>query len=145
MSDLIIRPCTLADFPQVRPLLGQLWAVKDVTDPAMRAVFEQVLPQRAYFCAEREGRIVGFGGLSFSQKLVFSGPVAYVEELVVDESCRGQGIGRRMMDTFRTAAAERGCEWFELDSALHRKEAHRFYETYGMEKRCYLYVMRTRD
>ena len=45
---------------------------------------------------------------------------------------RSQGIGRRLLDASTAWARERGCTHLELNSAVTRKDAHRFYLACGM-------------
>ena len=54
-----------------------------------------------------------------------------IEDMVVREDCRGQGIGGRLMEAMDAFARERGCLYGILVSSGFRKEAHRFYEQHG--------------
>jgi len=59
-------------------------------------------------------------------------PTARLMSLVVDESCRGQGIGRRLVDASVVLARASGCNRLELTSRLERAGAHSFYEAAGL-------------
>jgi GNAT superfamily N-acetyltransferase len=61
-------------------------------------------------------------------------PSAIVEDVVVDASCRGRGIGRAMMHDAMCVAREKGCYKLVLNSNLRRLDAHRFYEGLGFER-----------
>lgn len=65
------------------------------------------------------------------------GPTLYVDDLVTAEAHRSKGYGHSMMDWLLQEAAAENCETLQLDSALWRKEAHRFYEREGLEKASY--------
>jgi ribosomal protein S18 acetylase RimI-like enzyme len=67
------------------------------------------------------------------------GFLGHVDELIVDTEYRGQGIGAMLLEHLVTVARERGCRRVELDSALHRKEAHEFYKRLGFESRALLF------
>ncbi|HLP08866.1 MAG TPA: GNAT family N-acetyltransferase [Opitutaceae bacterium] len=134
-----LRDCRATDFDGVLALLRQLWPTKTIDPEVLRPLFARVLENRRYVCAEEGGRIVGFGGISFRDNLWQEGTIAYVEELVVDEGCRGRGLGQRIMERLLGYAQERGCKRFELDSGFQRPDAHRFYERFGMPKRAYLF------
>lgn len=136
-----IRPATREDFDQLLVLFRQLWPTKLIVPERLGAVFARAMstPSRQYFCAIEEGQIVGLGGVSFRDNLWQEGEIAYVEELVVHEKCRGKGIGWELLDRFTELARTRGCRRIELDSGFHREAAHRFYEQHGLEKRAFLF------
>jgi len=51
----------------------------------------------------------------------------YVDDLVTDEACRGQGVGRRLMDKLSETAKAAGAGSVVLDSGTQRTRAHAFY------------------
>jgi GNAT superfamily N-acetyltransferase len=53
--------------------------------------------------------------------------------LVVDESRRGRGIGRLLMQTAERWAREKGCTRVRVRSNVIREGAHRFYQAIGYE------------
>jgi GNAT superfamily N-acetyltransferase len=77
--------------------------------------------------------------LSVRKSLWGQGFLGYVDELVVDESRRGEGIGGMLLERALELAKKGGCRRVELDSAFHRADAHRFYENHGFEGICQLF------
>ena len=144
MSEIVLRTATILDFDGVLRLLPQLWPDKELNRDALQEVFARGIgsSSEAYFCAETEGKIVGFCSLSVKNSLWQEGYIGYVLELVVDSSLRGQGIGTNLLRLAVSLAKEKDCRRIELDSAFHRKEAHRFYEGIGFENRAYVFSMR---
>jgi len=71
--------------------------------------------------------------------LWLAGKLGHVDEIVVDESFRGQGIGKKLMERITEIAKENSCKRIELDSAFHRKNAHGFYKSIGYEIIAYLF------
>jgi GNAT superfamily N-acetyltransferase len=136
------RPTSAADFEGVLALLRQLWPDKPIDPAILRPIFERIIEVRRYFCAEEEGRIVGFGGVSFRDNMWQEGCIAFVEELVVDSSFRGRGIGGEIIKRLQELARAKGCKRLELDSGFHRTQAHLFYEHLGFEKRAFLFSKR---
>jgi GNAT superfamily N-acetyltransferase len=63
---------------------------------------------------------------------LYAGRVLYVDDLVTDESVRSRGYGRRLLDWLVEQARADGCKSLELDSGVHRFDAHRFYLTNRM-------------
>jgi GNAT superfamily N-acetyltransferase len=81
--------------------------------------------------AVADGRVVGVAGLTFSWMLHADAPTARLMSIVVDESMRGQGIGRRLVEVAVEQARAWGCDRLELTSRLERAGAHTFYESVG--------------
>ena len=58
------------------------------------------------------------------------GRVAWVEEIIVREDCRRQGVGRCLMDAFETWTVRRGSKLI----ALSTRRAASFYRAIGYEE-----------
>ncbi len=90
-------------------------------------------PAAVVFVAERESSdIAGFIHL-LHQHLIEVESRAEVAGLVVDEACRGLGVGRALMARAEEWALERGCRVVNLRSKMSRAAAHAFYEGLGYE------------
>jgi GNAT superfamily N-acetyltransferase len=72
------------------------------------------------------GYLLGFRHLTFYA----NGPVGWVEEIVVRDQDRGQGIGRILMSAFEQWATARGCALV----ALSTRRAGPFYLALGYEE-----------
>jgi GNAT superfamily N-acetyltransferase len=81
--------------------------------------------------ADEAGRLVGFLTAYQDFHSVRFGYRAWVEDFAVDPERRSQGIGKAVLDAAKAWAKERGATHLELDSALERVDAHRFYEREG--------------
>ena len=88
-------------------------------------------PNVVYLVAEGEGDLASFGSMQFTDPLHHEGPVAEIMELVVDERCRGGGLGARMIAAMKELACQRGCCILELSTNRVRRQAHRFYLRQG--------------
>lgn len=90
-------------------------------------------PTAAIFVAERvSGDVAGFIHL-LHQHLFEYDPRTEVAGLVVDEDCRGMGVGRALMARAEEWAADRGCRFVHVRSKISRAAAHSFYEGLGYE------------
>ena len=79
--------------------------------------------------------MVGSYALLVMHNLAHRGtPSAVVEDVVVDQRCRSQGVGRQMMDHAMAQAREAGCYKLALSSNLKRTRAHAFYESLGFQR-----------
>lgn len=84
--------------------------------------------------------IVGAGAVSAYR--VPTGVRAVIEDVVVDASARGQGIGKALMTALLKAAREMGAPGVSLTSNPARAAANRLYVRMGFELRqtnCYYY------
>ncbi len=64
----------------------------------------------------------------------------YVFDLVTDDTYRSQGYGKMMLEYLRDFAKVGMCENIVLSSGFKREEAHRFYESYGFEKKSFIFL-----
>lgn len=83
--------------------------------------------------------IVGFVSLAIKNNLWMEGNLGHVDELIVDKNYRGKGIGTLLLNRIIDLAKEQRCKRVEVDSAFLRKDAHEFYESFGFEKRAFLF------
>ena len=138
------RLCREEDFGEVVRLLGQLWPEKQVDRKLMREAFSRGLASdsQLYLCAVVEDRIIGFSSLTIKNSMRLEGHLGNIDEMIIDEPYRGKGIGSRLLQRVIGEARDRGCAGIELESALHRPDAHRFYESHGFENRALLFTMK---
>jgi GNAT superfamily N-acetyltransferase len=92
----------------------------------------------AVLVAEREdGALIGFVTGYQDLHSVRYGYRVWVEDLAVDPEERSKGVGKALLDAAKAWARERGATHLELDSALARTDAHRFYDREGAEYRSF--------
>lgn len=139
MSALTIRPATAADLPAVLALYAQ----PGMDDGAMltlddaKALFARFAryPDYVLYVAEDAAAVVGTFALLVMDNLGHMGaPSAIVEDVVVDPTRQGLGIGAQMMRFAMAKAAEKGCYKLVLSSNAKRERAHAFYETLGFRR-----------
>ena len=130
-ASFTIRSATAADAPQLAPLAGQLGypsATEQVAE-RLREILEDAA--HAILVAEnKDRRIVGYIEI-FPFRTIGSEPRIEIASLVVDESCRSQGVGRLLMDHAENWARARGFKEIGLRSNVIRERAHQFYENLG--------------
>lgn len=130
------------DFAEVFMLLEELWPGRDLNKQAINRVYLNNLysEMKEYYVARDADRIVGFITMHIVENLWAQGCLLQIEELVVSETCRGQGIGRKLVEQAFTLANERSCRSVEVTSAFHRSNAHLFYESCGFVKKAYHFI-----
>jgi GNAT superfamily N-acetyltransferase len=60
---------------------------------------------------------------------------AWIEDVVVDRTARGQGVGTALMQAAMQRAQEIGTKTLDLTSNPSRQAAHRLYEVAGFKAR----------
>jgi ribosomal protein S18 acetylase RimI-like enzyme len=60
---------------------------------------------------------------------------AWIEDVIVDEAARGQGVGEALTQSMIEAARERGCATVDLTSRPTREAANRLYTKLGFQLR----------
>jgi ribosomal protein S18 acetylase RimI-like enzyme len=113
-------------------LLPQLSSSARAAD---RAVLERVVGSAAttLLIARYDGKIAGT--LSLVMFPIPTGLRAWIEDVIVDEAARGQGIGQILtVEALRIAEAA-GARTVDLTSRASREAAGRLYERVGFESR----------
>ena len=94
-----LRRLGKSDFrPQYFALLRQLTSCND--DRISKNSFDQFIdslsPFHQIWVLEENGRIVGTGTLLVEQKIIHDmGKVGHIEDIVIDNMCRGVGLGEK--------------------------------------------------
>ena len=141
--NVLIRRAKPSDFSDVFPLLQQLWPFAELNKESLKNTFEIVVGANSDFalCLLSGDTIRGFVAGSFVNDFWHSGLVCRVSTLVIDSSARRQHFGSALMDSVKALAIQNQCKAIELDSALHREQAHSFYEKYGFIKRALAFTL----
>ena len=79
---------------------------------------------------ENNGEIVGFGALIIYQTPVKS-YVGTIEDVVVDEAYRGQGLGRKLIQELIQIAKDKNIKMVSLTSDPSRVVARKLYTSLG--------------
>jgi GNAT superfamily N-acetyltransferase len=118
-KQLQIRPARLDDDEQVWPLAREFATSFTPRRDAFDATWAQLVgaPNTLLLVAELPGRGV-LGYLLATSHLTFlaNGPVAWVEELMVDETARQSGVGRGLMEHAEAWARSIGAAYLALAS-----------------------------
>lgn len=136
MNDLspgidLLSDITDADVDGLVGLIGQL----STTAVPDRIALEAVIAHEAneVLVARVGDRIVGTATLVTIPSL--TGLRGHIEDVVVDEAMRGQGVARRLLERMTTLATARGFRSVDLTSRPSRESALRLYESIGFVRR----------
>lgn len=112
-------------------LLRQLSTAARFDEERIQAVIHNEATE--LLVARIDGRIVGMA--TFVSFPLLTGLRGHVEDVVVDESVRGRGIARMLLETMTMMARERGLRTLDLTSRPSRESALRLYEAVGFQRR----------
>lgn len=139
---ITISEATISDFLELISLYKQLWQKWECFDEEkLKQIYETDIntSRRMYLIAKKESNIVGICTLVVKDNLHYL-KVAIVDELIVDENYRNQGIGKMLLDRAVDIVREKQCFKIELHSGIKRVDAHRFYESNGFEMSSYYFT-----
>jgi ribosomal protein S18 acetylase RimI-like enzyme len=128
----LVKETTAEVVEAVRRLLPQLSQTALPPDPQQLA---RVVgsPTNTVLVARSGGAIVGM--LTLVLLPIPSGLRGRIEDVVVDQSARGQGVGAALSRAALELAAKRGARTVDLTSRPSRAAANRLYERLGFVRR----------
>jgi ribosomal protein S18 acetylase RimI-like enzyme len=88
-------------------------------------------PDQVLFLAELDGVVVG--SLTLAWYRMPTGVKAWIEDVVVDESARGHGVGDALNRAAIDEARRRGAKHVNLTSRPSREAANRLYQRLGFQ------------
>jgi ribosomal protein S18 acetylase RimI-like enzyme len=115
----------------IERLLPQLTEAR--TPPTLAQLQDVVANQTLLVVRDDDGRIVGT--LTFVLYRVASGIKGRIEDVIVDESARGQGIGELLVREGMRLANDAGVLMLELTSMPYRQSANRLYKRLGFVRK----------
>lgn len=133
----MIRPVAEGDLPRVLELIQSLAEYERLAHCAVGTVemLKEDLDRGSFWClvAEEEGQIVGFALGARTYSTFRARPSVWLEDLFVEPSHRGTGLGKQLLlDVVEMARAEGAgrVDWAVLD---WNEPSIRFYEAMGAQ------------
>ncbi len=94
---------------------------------------------RPIFIAEEENQVLGYGFCILKETandpVLCDSRSLYIDDLCVDENCRGKHVGSAVYAYIKDYARSIGCDTITLNVWAFNESALGFYEAMGMEKR----------
>ena len=135
MND-IIRRGKKADLPAVFALIKELAlferAPHEVTNSLTQLEQDGFgdTPLYGFFVAEAEGNIVGLS-LYYYRYSTWKGKRLFLEDIIVTESYRGRGIGKKLFDKTMQQTLDDQCSGMSWQALDWNEPALNFYKSYG--------------
>lgn len=103
-----------------------------LTPVSLRAIYAEGYSQGLRFTgAYVDGVCLGVAGWRIVAT-TFCARKLTIDDLMVRTDARSKGVGRALLGELQHRARAAGCRLVDLDSAVHRASAHRFYMREGM-------------
>ncbi len=125
------------DVPRLAELLATLFEQEAEFTPD-RATHERGLrliiddPQIGRILVLRDdATIQGMANLLYTVSTALGARVAILEDMIVDPSCRGRGLGSKLLDAAIEQARAAGCQRITLLTDRANARAQRFYQSRG--------------
>lgn len=127
----LVRPASLDDLDAIWPLAREFATSFSPERAPFEDSFERLLadPHALLLVAEVEGDVVGYLLAHRHDTFLANGPVAWIEEVMVDAARRSGGIGRALMSGAESWSAADGCAYVSLAS----RRAGGFYRALGYD------------
>jgi len=124
-----VRRARLDDTDALWPLVEAFASTTTPTHERFTTTFAAVVlrPDVRVLVAQEGGAVVGYLLAQLQPTFFADGPVAWVQEVMVDERVRGAGVGRALMSAAEDWARDRGAAYVALAS----RRAGGFYEALG--------------
>jgi GNAT superfamily N-acetyltransferase len=128
-----IRPAHPGDAAELARLSTQLGY--SMTAPVALSQLAEITGHGDHALLVAEGAAGLAGWIQISVSRIFESPsAAEISGLVVDEACRGEGVGPLLLRAAEDWARARGCRAVRVRSNVVRERAHAFYEREGYRK-----------
>ena len=143
-----IRFATIEDVPGILQLLKQVGAVHHRGRPDIfRSNAQKYGPSQVIamldsfktpiFVAVEDGAVLGYCFCIVHEHekdpVLTDRTELYIDDLCVDENCRGKGIGKRLYENACRYGKMRGCSSITLNVWCCNESAMKFYESLGMK------------
>jgi GNAT superfamily N-acetyltransferase len=131
---LTVSYLSAVDLEQLTSLYEELTGTK-ANMILMKKQFEKIINNPDYILIgvkDEEERLVGsVMGIVCNDIVGECKPFMVLENVIVSEKSRRQGLGLKMVNYIENCAKERNCYYIMLVSLIKRKDAHAFYESLG--------------
>jgi ribosomal protein S18 acetylase RimI-like enzyme len=103
--------------------------------PSRQALDELVRSEASHLLVARDDNDAILGSLTLVLFRIPTAVRAWIEDVVVDEAARGQGVGEALNREALRIAAENGARTVDLTSRPSREAANRLYQRIGFKQR----------
>jgi diamine N-acetyltransferase len=119
---IFITRATLTDLELLLPMMRDMqeddpWS-ETFHEPTVRANLAELLGNAVYgvaYLVQEENTLIGYLVICFDYSLEYGGKGAWIDELFVEASHRGKGIGTQLLDLAEAASREHNAKFLHLE------------------------------
>lgn len=137
-EEITVRGAEPSDVDDLVELLKVLFTIEEdfsfneaVQAHGIELLLSRQGQERQVFVAEKEGKVVGMCSIQTLISTAEGGLVGLVEDVVVRDGYRGNGIGNALMDAVGSWARSHGLKRLQLLADRDNTPALKFYESRG--------------
>lgn len=140
VTELEIAPILTEELEELLPLIAayqRFYEVEEIDETRNRTFFRRFLAPSEdglLLGARSQGRLVGYACLYWHFSSTRATETVLMNDLYVDESARGRGVGRALIEATAEVARERGAPSIEWSTAPDNHTAQRLYDSTGAER-----------
>jgi GNAT superfamily N-acetyltransferase len=135
-----VEPIGEDQFEVLLPMIAayqRFYGVEEIDEERNRSFFRRFLAPSEIgmlIGARQGGRLVGHACLYWHFSSTLATDTVLMNDLYVDESVRGQGVGRALIEASAAVARERGAPHLEWATEPDNLTAQRLYDSTGAER-----------
>jgi len=139
-AEVEIAPIAVEEFEGLLPLIAayqRFYEVAEIDEERNRSFFRRFLAPSEdglLLGARSDGRLVGYACLYWHFSSTQARETVLMNDLFVDDSARGQGVGRALIEATAEVARERGAASIEWSTAPDNHTAQCLYDSTGAER-----------
>ena len=139
MENITIRESTDNDIPSLLELLYELGRPKPQTNNELEKFtkllknYMQEDDKKILVAQIDNSKIIGMISIVFLSRLNQNTSEMYIPELIISQSYRSKGIGKKLINSSIKLGKEKQCYRIRLESGNQRIESHKFYKHLGFE------------
>lgn len=135
-----LRDAKVEDAQDVLRLIHQMVELEGDISPLTSAYVAHYIvnPNSHILLADQDGQVVGLISYSIRPDLYHAADCCLIQELVVDEAYRSQGIGGQLLEALLSRMQSRGVVEVSLGVGSDNVDAIRFYQAHGISEQAVL-------
>ncbi len=139
-AEVEIAPIAPEQFEELLPLIAayqRFYEAEEIDEGRNRTFFRRFVgpsEDGLLLGARSDGRLVGYACLYWYFSSLEARESVLMNDLYVDESTRGQGVGRALIEASAEVARERGVPFVEWSTAPDNETAQRLYDSIGAKR-----------
>lgn len=136
MADLRFQLATSSDIETLLAMMREFYIHEELLfdETKARQALDGILNNKAFgrvFLIHAGDTVAGYTVLTFGYSLEFHGCDAFVDELFLHESFRGQGIGKQVLEFLASVGVENGIGALHLEVDHKNVIAQQTYQKFG--------------